>query len=509
MKADTKYSKYYATAHLRSGMKGRSVTSGIFTLCSQAGLLVLGIVRGAVLARLLTPEDYGLQGMLLAVISFALMYKDLGLATATIQEKEITHQQVSNLFWINTGMGLLSALVVVGLGPVLALFYREPRLMGMAFLLAPSYLLGGMTAQPQALLQRQMRFGTLAMINLGAAVLSAGVSVLLAWYGYRYWSLVWMILANNIIIFILLVITTRWVPTTFRRGAGSFKMVRSGGYITVLNVFGTLCKNLDSVLLGRMVGTVALGIYSRGLMVLGLVETQLRMALSGVALPALSSVQEDCDRFWNYYRKFLSALAFLSMPVAVFLFVFADKIIDWYLGAKWGAVVPYLRVFSVGALISPVMLSLDRIPLALGNSRQYMWTGILGGGVKVLAITVGAVGWGAMGCAKAIVISNYVLWVPYFIVATLRTPIRGINYVRALIAPLGITLPTGVLLWSLRVYLGFSESLMLTICEMSLGIVLFVLLFVLVDVLRLGTDLNFVRSAKQRIIDGIRKTCAC
>jgi len=234
-------------------------------------------------------------------------------------------------------------------------------------------------------------------------------------------------------------------------------------------------------------------------MVVGLLETQLRMTLSNVAFPAMSSMQDDINRFWNYYRKFLLALAFLTMPAAVFLFVFADKIVLWYLGAKWTAAVPYLRVFSLGAFITPVMYSLDRIPLALGRNKQYMWLGILGSMFKFFSIVVGVVGWGAMGCAIAIVLSDYILWVPFFYVATSGTPIKWLNYMRVLIAPVAITLPVGVLFWAVRVYFNFSEDLFILLSEMCLIIILFLFLFFLVDVLNLGTDLNFVKAARKKI----------
>jgi PST family polysaccharide transporter len=501
MSKHCKHEHLYSTDHLQTGMKARSVSSGIFTLGSQVGLLLLGIVRGAVLARLLSPEDYGLQGMLLAVISFALMFKDLGLATATVQEKVVTHQQVSNLFWINTVMGLLSGLIVMALGPALSSFYREPRLLGMALLLSPSYLLGGMVAQPQALLQRQMRFGSLALVNLGAACASAAVAMLLAWRGYGYWSLVWLTLANNVFLLIFLLLVTRWHPTAFRRGAGSFKMVRSGGYITVLNIFGTLCKHLDGLLLGRLVGTVALGIYSRALMVLGLVETQLRMSVSCVALPALSSVQGDFEKFWGYYKKYLSALAFLSMPVAVFLLIFADNIVVWYLGPKWSDVTAYLRVFAVGAFVTPAMLCLDRIPLALGNNRQYMWTGVAGGTIKSLAIAIGAYGWGAMGCAIAIVVSNYVIWVPYYLIATNGTACRWREYVTTLVAPVSISVLSGLPVWAMRSRFGYGESWQISILEMAGFCLLALTLLLLADLFRVGTDLNLVASLRRRWLE--------
>jgi O-antigen/teichoic acid export membrane protein len=171
------------------------------------------------------------------------------------------------------------------------------------------------------------------------------------------------------------------------------------------------------------------------------------MALSGVALPALSSLQGAPDRFVSYYLKFLSILAFLSMPVAAWCFLFADAIIHFYLGPGWYEVTPYFRLFALASFFSPAMLSLDRVPLACGHARQYLYTGVLGGTVKVAGITVGVIGWGPMGAAVSIVVSNLAIWGPYYLIAAKGSPLRAGEYARTLMAPTAVSLAAGSLAW--------------------------------------------------------------
>ena len=128
IKTDNKYAHLFDTSGINKEVKQKSVKAGIANLISQGLSLFITLVRAAILARLLTPEDYGVFTMVVVVVSFALIFKDLGLSTATIREKEITHAQVSNLFWINTLIGLVSMAIVIAIAPIIVWFYHDSRL---------------------------------------------------------------------------------------------------------------------------------------------------------------------------------------------------------------------------------------------------------------------------------------------------------------------------------------------------------------------------------------------
>ena len=144
----------------------------------------------AVLARLLVPEYFGLLSMVTAITSIAERFKDLGLSSATIQKKEITHEQVSTLFWLNAGVGLATMLLVVGLAYPVSLFYSDARLISITAAITISFPLSGMAIQHQALLRRQMKFAHLAGIQIGSSVLSFALAIIMALKGFGYWALV-------------------------------------------------------------------------------------------------------------------------------------------------------------------------------------------------------------------------------------------------------------------------------------------------------------------------------
>ena len=167
-------SSLFATEHLKTDLKRRSLRGGATTVLGQGMKFTIQLVSTAVLARLLTPEHFGLIGMVTAVTGFATLFKDLGLSAATIQRADISHQQISTLFWVNCGIGILVAAIVAALSPVVAWFYGDPRLAPITATLALSFVFGGLTVQHEALLRRQMRFGTLVCIEILA--MSGGVT---------------------------------------------------------------------------------------------------------------------------------------------------------------------------------------------------------------------------------------------------------------------------------------------------------------------------------------------
>ena len=177
--------KHLRTDHLLDNLKHRTISSGFITIVAQGVLFILGLASIMVLARLLTPKDFGLYAMVTTIMGYVMTFKDSGLSTATIQRESITHAQVSNLFWINVALsGSLSLLLAAG-SPLVAWFYREPRLVAITLILSSTFLLSGLTIQHTALLNRQMRFTALAIIQIASMLTAVVVGIVMAWLGYR------------------------------------------------------------------------------------------------------------------------------------------------------------------------------------------------------------------------------------------------------------------------------------------------------------------------------------
>ncbi len=246
-----KYNEFFDNTHLTRDMKGKSVRGGTIVLAGQGVSFLLQIGSTAILARLLMPEQFGLIGMVAAFTGFARIFKDLGLSQATVQQKDLTQEKVSNLFWINACFGVISNDVIVGMSPIIAWFYGDIRLRNISIALSISFLFGGLTVQHQALLNRQMRFGLLTMIGIIATFLGSVTGIILAWMGFDYWSLVWKDISTSFFIASGTWVMCRWLPGLPSRRAGIRSMLKFGGDITGFNIVNYFAKNVDNILIGR------------------------------------------------------------------------------------------------------------------------------------------------------------------------------------------------------------------------------------------------------------------
>jgi PST family polysaccharide transporter len=165
---EDRHQGHFKTDHLLTNLKRRTISSGAVTMSAQGLKFLLSLISTVILARLLTPRDFGLVAMVTTITGFLRVFKDAGLSIATVQREGITHAQVSNLFWVNIAVSTLSTLIVAAAAPIVARFYQNDRLISVTLLLSTTFLISGSTVQHQALLKRQMRFKALAAIEVGS-----------------------------------------------------------------------------------------------------------------------------------------------------------------------------------------------------------------------------------------------------------------------------------------------------------------------------------------------------
>ncbi|HWO40081.1 MAG TPA: oligosaccharide flippase family protein, partial [Candidatus Acidoferrum sp.] len=244
-------------------LKEKAIRGGLARICAQGAGFLLRLASLMILARLLGPEDFGLVGMVTVFTGVLTLFRDFGLSSAAIQRTNVTDEQISTLFWINLLVGALLALLAVAMAPVIAAFYHEPRLFGVTVVLATGFLFNSAGVQHGALLQREMRFTALAVINTIGLIIGTVIAIAGAKAGYGYWSLVAMTLTLPITNTIGFWLATSWIPGLPHRRAGIRSMVRFGGTVTLNGLVVYVASNFEKVLLGRFWGADVLGIYGR------------------------------------------------------------------------------------------------------------------------------------------------------------------------------------------------------------------------------------------------------
>ena len=361
-----------STGHLRADLKGRSVRGGLLTLLSQGTRFVSTSIVTVVLARLLTPADFGLVAMVTSVTILGQAFADIGLSEATIQRQEINHDQVSMLFWINFAIGLALTLVMASLAPVLALLYREPRLKDITLVLSLTFLICGLRVQHEALLKRQMKFASLAIRDVASFALAVPVALTMAWKGAGYWALVALPLTENLTQVVLSWLMAGWTPGPPRRDAKVGSLIVFGGNVAVSYALYGFNRNADNILIGWRWGASSLGLYSRAYNLLMLPVRQLGTPIRSVIVPALSRIHGDPERFARYYLGTVNLMAWISAPVFGFLFVAAEPVVVLVLGVKWREAVPIFRILVISALGQLLMDSTLWLFVSRGQSQRLL-----------------------------------------------------------------------------------------------------------------------------------------
>lgn len=417
---------FFDTEYLKADLKGRSVRGGAVTMAAQGARFFLQMGSTIVLARLLTPQDFGLIAMVTAVTGFVMMFKDMGLSMATVQRATIDHRQISTLFWINVILSFCIMLVTAALAPGIAWLYGEPRLTWITLALAGAFIFGGLTVQHQALLRRQMRFGALALVEIISMSVGIAAAIITASYGAGYWSLVVMQLARAISIAVAVWFACDWRPGLPQRRAGVRKMLSFGGNLTASQMLIYIVRHLDKVLLGAVWGAGPLGLYSKAYQLLLLPIQQVNQPLAQVAIPALSRLQHEPNSYRRYYCKGLAFLAMCSMPIVVFALVAADNLILLVLGKQWLQAIPLFRALAPAALIGTLNMATGWVFVPLGRTDKQLRAACFGSIVTITAFCIG-LRWGALGVAVAFSSAVLIVRLPQIIYAYHGTPLRLID----------------------------------------------------------------------------------
>lgn len=465
----------FDTKHLLVDLKSRSVRGGAVTFIGQGTKFFLQLGSTMVLARILTPQDFGLVAMVAAVTGFIMVFKDMGLSMATVQKAEINHDQVSTLFWINVVISSALMLITMALAPAVAWFYKEPRLAWVTIALASAFIFGGLTVQHQALLRRQMRFTALATIDISSIGAGVATGVICGLAGLGYWSLVLMQLVTPIAMAVGVWIASGWRPGPPVRRSGVREMLAFGGYLTGFSIVNYFARNLDKVLLGRYWGSQSVGLYTKAYSLLLLPIGQITAPISAVAVPALSRLQNEPERFRNYYLKAIKLIAYITMPIVVAMAALSNEIVGLVLGRQWLNAGPIFMILAVAALLQPVAATVGWVYVSLGQTRRMFAWACMATPLLVLSFLIG-LQWGALGVATGYAICNVVLAYPQFWLALKRSPIGVGEVFSNIYHPFVISIIMGLAMTIARGYLiGFGLIWTVAICLVVGGIVFLLL----------------------------------
>lgn len=434
-------------------LKQRTIRGGLARLCAQAANF---IIRGGslmILARLLGPRDFGLVGMVTAFTGVLNLLKDFGLSSATIQRTSVTDEQISTLFWINMLVGALLGLLTVAMAPLIAAFYHEPRLFAVTAVLAAGFIFNAAGVQHSALLQRQMRFTTMAVIGVVSLIVGAAIAIGGAKAGYGYWALVAMTVSVPLTGTIGAWLAAGWAPGMPQRRTGIRSMMRFGGTVTLNGFVAYIAYNFDKILIGRYWGVDAIGIYGRAYQLVNIPTDNLNSAVGEVAFSALSRVQDDPSRLRNYFLKGYSLVLAMTLPLTIACVVFANDVVSVVLGPKWMDAVAIFRLLAPTIMIFALINPLGWLLLSLGLVRRSLNIALVFAPTIIAGYLLG-LPYGPKGVAFAYS-AVMALWVVPFIAWCVKgTAVSFWDVLLALIRPLAAGVLAGGLAFAVRVACG-------------------------------------------------------
>ena len=397
------------------GSKLRHVAvRGAGAAVSASGVsLAFQVISTVILARLLTPADFGVVTM---VTTFSLLFVNFGLngfTEAVIQFEEVDHYTASNLFWLNSCAGLALAIGFAAAGSLLARFYRDPLVANVAGGLSVGIFIAATSVIHLALLKRAMRFAATSTNDVVGRVVNTAVSILLALRGWGYWALVAGIVAQQLGMTIGAWWLCRWFPSLPRRTGKTGAMVRFAA-----NVYGRFSvrystQNIDNLLVGWQFNAVALGFYKRAYDLFALSASQLTAPLHSVALAALSRLSQAPARFRRYLTNSLGIIAFVGMAASADLTLVGKDVVRLVLGPKWSESGRIFELFGPGIGVMVLCSTVGWIHLPVGTPGRWLrWT------LVELVVTVSlflvALPWGPAGIAAAWSVSYWILLIPGF-----------------------------------------------------------------------------------------------
>lgn len=387
----------------------QAARGGVVTLVGQAARLVIQVSSIVVLARLVSPTDYGYVAMVTAIVGFAFIIQDAGLSRAAVQAPAITPGQRDNLFWINVLFGIVAAGLVFAAAPAVGALYGEPNLVEITRWLALLFLLSGFAAQSRSSLQRDLRFGTIAVIDVVGPLLGlvAGIAVAMADGGY--WALVTQQLVTHVINVVGSMIAAGWLPGLPKRHESVRSFVAYGAHVLGAETLSYVSMNADSVVVGARFGPSVAGFYDRGFRMMMLPIRQLHYPAGKVALPVLSRLQDDAEQFGRFLVRGQSILLNLLVPMMLLGAAVAGPVIEVLLGPGWADVALLFAVLACGGAFQAALFAVDWAFTATGNTRAQFRFALVSRPAIVAAVLVGSL-WGSTGVAAGYGIAVALSW---------------------------------------------------------------------------------------------------
>lgn len=332
---------------------GKSIFQGMmWSALERVSIQALQFVLGVILARLLTPTEYGTVGLLIVFITLSQVFIDSGFSNALIQKKNRTEEDKSTVFWFNLVISIFFYIILYFIAPVVADFYDLDILKNLLRVMALSLIISSLSSVASTLILIDLNFKLFAKVNLISTIFSGGIAVFMAYSGFGVWALVFQTLIKTALACVLVLYLVKWKPSfifSFESFRGLFSY---GSKLLISRLMASFSSQINLLLIGKYTGTKELGYYTRGIQFSDVIYGVFSSALSSVLLPGLAPLQDKKNILVAHTRTIIKTASVITIPVFTALSIMSEPIIRLLLTDKWLMAAPIMQIFCFARLVS-------------------------------------------------------------------------------------------------------------------------------------------------------------
>ncbi len=364
-------------------LKKKVVAASAWSLIEVLGRQSLSLVVTFILARLLTPEDFGAVALVAVATSFAGIFADGGFSYALIQRKDIDSNDLSSVFWFNLLTAILFASGLYGIGPLLATYFNSPAIEQLVLPFAMSIVLGAASSVHLALMTKGLAFKKIAIANSIAIAISGGVAIVLALYEWGVWALAAQALSASALGCLALWQISAWRPAFVLKYTSLVKLFPFGGYMFLSAVLDKAQYGLQNLLIGKLYSVRDIGYYGKAEATLNFPQSIVGAVVTRVLFPLFSSISDDRARMLRGLRQSIRIAMLIAAPLIIGLMATAEVAVRVLLGDRWDDAIPLLAVLCCGGLFWPIHAIHLNVLSGTGRSDLFFLVEVV---KKILAI---------------------------------------------------------------------------------------------------------------------------
>lgn len=360
-----------------SNLKRKAASGFFWSMLEGVFSQGLGMIFGIILARMLSPNEFGILGMITIFISIAQVFVDSGLSQALIRKQNCTHQDYNTIFWANIFLGGLSYLIIWSAAPYISLFFDKPELSQLTRIASLVIIISSFTLIQQTILVKKVDFKLLTKISTVGTFISGAASLVLAFYGFGVWSLVWRTIINQVVRSLMMWQHNKWRPElSFNKKIFS-ELFSFGSNILIISIVAALLKNFYNLIIGKNYSATILGYYTNAEQYSTLPSSTISNITNKVGFPVLSEIQDDNIRLKNTIRKLTKTIMYISFFVMFGLAAIAHPLFYVLFGEKWLPAVPFFQTLCLAYSITPMHIINHNIMKVKGRSDLFLKTELI------------------------------------------------------------------------------------------------------------------------------------